>query len=72
MLLILDWNGFVSNASVQTPAALNAIGILTGLVPVGLLVVGIIFALLYPLSRERHSQLRDRLAKRHMLPTSTD
>jgi GPH family glycoside/pentoside/hexuronide:cation symporter len=65
VLLGLEWSGFVSNAPQQTPAAINTIRFLMGPLPSVLLVGGIAFALLYPLSRERHAQVRAELAARN-------
>ena len=64
ILLVLDWSGYVSNAAVQNPQAVQAIRILMGPVPSVLLCAGIAFALLYPLGRERHAQMRAEIAAR--------
>ncbi|MBN1399277.1 MAG: MFS transporter [Anaerolineae bacterium] len=64
MLLVLDWSGYISNAPVQSPSAIRAIRLLMGPVPSVLLCIGIIFALVYPLGRERHAQVRAALASR--------
>ena len=64
MLLVLDWSGYVSNAKVQAPSAVRAIQILMGPVPSVCLLAGIAFAILYPLGRERHADLRKALAGR--------
>ncbi|MBC7237644.1 MAG: MFS transporter, partial [Chloroflexi bacterium] len=63
-LLFLQWSGYVSNAELQSPAAVRAIQILTGPVPAALLCVGIVFAAIYPLGRERHAQVRAELDAR--------
>jgi glycoside/pentoside/hexuronide:cation symporter, GPH family len=63
ILLSLKWSGYVSNAPVQTPAAINTIRALTALVPALLLGLGILFALFYPLSRDRHEEIRHELAE---------
>jgi glycoside/pentoside/hexuronide:cation symporter, GPH family len=63
-LLVLDWSGYVSNAPVQTPSAVRAIQVMIGVVPSIFLVLGILFAFFYPLSRERHAQARFELAIR--------
>lgn len=62
--IALGWGGYVSNAPVQPPGAVRAIQIMTGVVPSICLCAGIVFALLYPLSRERHRQIRAQLALR--------
>jgi GPH family glycoside/pentoside/hexuronide:cation symporter len=64
ILLSLKWSGYVSNAAVQTPSAVTAIRIMMGPVPSVLLCAGIVFALIYPLSRERHAQVRAEIAAR--------
>ncbi|MFH1084213.1 MAG: MFS transporter, partial [Chloroflexota bacterium] len=64
MLLVLEWSGYVSNAPVQAPSAVRAIQMLTGPVPSVLLCIGIVFALIYPLGRERHREVRRELASR--------
>ncbi len=51
-------------AAVQNPQAVQAIRILMGPVPSVLLCAGIAFALLYPLSRDRHTQMRAEIAAR--------
>lgn len=71
ILLVLDWSGYVSNAAVQNPRAVQAIRILMGPVPSVLLCAGIAFALLYPLSRDRHAQVRAEIAAR-ALKTPSD
>ena len=63
-LLILDHSGYVANAAQQSVRALRAIRILVGFVPALLLSGGIIFAIFYPLSREKHLEVRHKLAKR--------
>ncbi len=71
-LLVLEWSGYVSNAPVQTPSAVHAIQVMIGIVPSVFLILGIIFASLYPLNRERHAQVRTELAARRAkaLPAS--
>jgi len=70
-LLFLEWSGYVSNADMQAPQAVRAIKILTGPVPAALLCIGIAFAAFYPLSRERHAEVRAQLAaRRATIPAS--
>jgi GPH family glycoside/pentoside/hexuronide:cation symporter len=64
-LLILDATGYVPNTTVQSPRALMGIRILIGPVPAVLLCLGIVFALQYPLSRERYLAIRRDLEQRH-------
>jgi GPH family glycoside/pentoside/hexuronide:cation symporter len=60
-LLVLDWSGYVSNAEVQSPSAIKAIQVLMGPVPSVLFFLGIAFALFYPLSREKHTEIRKQI-----------
>jgi GPH family glycoside/pentoside/hexuronide:cation symporter len=57
VLLVLDATGYVPNAARQPALALWGIRIAIGPIPAALLCVGILFAVLYPLSRERHAQV---------------
>jgi GPH family glycoside/pentoside/hexuronide:cation symporter len=66
-LLILDWSGYVSNAAVQKPSAIKAIMMMTGPIPAFFMFLGIIFAIYYPLSRERHAEIRSELEQRKHL-----
>jgi GPH family glycoside/pentoside/hexuronide:cation symporter len=63
-LLMLDRTGYVANAAEQSPDVVRGIQILMGPVPAVLLCGGILFALFYPLSRERHAQVRAELEAR--------
>jgi glycoside/pentoside/hexuronide:cation symporter, GPH family len=63
-LLVLDWSGYVSNATVQKPSAILAIRILTGPVPSLFLLGGILFAIFYPLSRETHNSTREKIQRK--------
>ena len=72
MLLVLDWSGYVSNAPVQSTTAVRAIQALMGPVPAVFLAGGMIFALFYPLGRERHAQVRAELAERQSTETIAD
>ena len=57
------------NAAQQPPSALLGIRIMMGPIPAALLCAGIVFAFLYPLSREKHAQvvkdLESRRASHH-------
>jgi GPH family glycoside/pentoside/hexuronide:cation symporter len=68
-LLVLEWSGFVSNAPVQNPNAVRAIQAMMGPIPAVLFCSGIAFALLYPLSRERHAQVRAQITTRGAVET---
>jgi len=63
-LLLLQFTGYVSNAEVQPTSALTGIKIMIGPVPALLLMSGIVFAIFYPLSREKYSQIVTELEKR--------
>ena len=64
MLLVLGASGFQANAAVQPASAILSIRLLTGVAPSVFLVLGILFALLYPLTRTRHADLRRQIAER--------
>jgi GPH family glycoside/pentoside/hexuronide:cation symporter len=63
-LLMLELTGYVPTAAEQPSSVVQGIQILMGPVPAVLLCAGIGFAIAYPLSRERHSQIRTGLALR--------
>ncbi len=64
VLLLLDVTGYVPNAAQQPVSALWGIRIVIGPIPAALLCGGILFAFLYPLSRERHAQIVQELEAR--------
>jgi GPH family glycoside/pentoside/hexuronide:cation symporter len=64
LLLMLSWTGYIPNAATQPPSALLGIRLLTGPYPAALLLVGIIFAYKYPLTRLRFAEVRQELARR--------
>jgi GPH family glycoside/pentoside/hexuronide:cation symporter len=63
-LVLLDNSGFISNAAEQTDQTINAIRFLMGPLPSLFLLGGIIFAIFYPLSRDRHAEVRAKIAVR--------
>jgi GPH family glycoside/pentoside/hexuronide:cation symporter len=63
-LLLLDVTGYVPNAAQQSPSALIGIRLLTGPIPAVLLCAGILFALVYPLDRAQHLEVRRALEAR--------
>jgi GPH family glycoside/pentoside/hexuronide:cation symporter len=69
VLLLLDVTGYVANSSRQPSSALLGIRIVIGPIPAALLCAGILFAILYPLSRERHVQIVQELEGRRATPT---
>jgi GPH family glycoside/pentoside/hexuronide:cation symporter len=64
VLLLLDWTGYVANQPQQVPRALWGIRVTIGPIPAVLLLVGILFALKYPLDREQFAQVVQKLAAR--------
>lgn len=56
-LLILDVTGYVPNAAEQPTSALTGIRIMIGPIPAVLLITGILFAALYPLSRKEFTRI---------------
>lgn len=64
MLWIMDANGFDSSLPQQPESALGAISWLTGPGPAAFMFAGIVFALVYPLSREKHASIRKELEAR--------
>lgn len=65
-LLLLDVTGYVPNAAQQPPSALLGIRFIVGPIPAALLCTGILFAILYPLSRERYAQVCQELESRRV------
>jgi GPH family glycoside/pentoside/hexuronide:cation symporter len=63
-LLVMEWSGYVSGAAQQPVSAIRAVKILTGPVPAILLMVGVVFAIFYPLTRSKHDEIRRELATR--------
>jgi len=57
VLLILQFTGYVPNSAIQPPSAVLGIRLAIGPVPALLLCGGIVFALIYPLSRESHQRI---------------
>jgi len=63
-LLVLHVTGYVPNAAQQPAQARLGIRIVVGPIPAALLCTGILFAILYPLSRERYTQVCQELESR--------
>jgi len=57
VLLALEATGYIPNAPQQSESALLGIRLVIGPIPALLLCSGIVFALLYPLSRESHRRI---------------
>jgi GPH family glycoside/pentoside/hexuronide:cation symporter len=66
-LLLLDVTGYTPNAAQQPASALLGIRILAGPIPAALLCAGILFAILYPLSRERYAAVCEELESRRSM-----
>ena len=62
--LVLGWSGYVANSAQQAESAVWAIRILIGPVASIFLFGGILFARFYPLSREVHTETREKIAMR--------
>jgi GPH family glycoside/pentoside/hexuronide:cation symporter len=76
-LQILGWFGYQSPPEnvtqfAQTPQALNAIRFLIGPVGAMLLIASVASAWFYPLGRERHARVRQLLARRKGMDTSSE
>jgi GPH family glycoside/pentoside/hexuronide:cation symporter len=63
-LLILDRTGYIPNSAQQPASAVQGIRILTGPIPAVMMCIGIVFAILYPLGRERYTQIAQELEDR--------
>jgi len=66
VLLLMQVTGYVPNAPQQPASALLGIRIAMGPIPAALLCLGILFAILYPLSRERYAQVCQELERRRV------
>jgi GPH family glycoside/pentoside/hexuronide:cation symporter len=60
-LLLLDATGYVANAAQQKESAVTGIRVLTGPIPAFFLCAGIVFAVLYPMTREKHAEVRQKI-----------
>jgi GPH family glycoside/pentoside/hexuronide:cation symporter len=65
VLLMLEWTGYVANAPVQPQGTILGIQALIGPIPAVFLMVGVVFAVRYPLNRKLFDQVRAELAERH-------
>ena len=63
-LLVLDATGYIPNSATQPPSAVLGIRIVTGPIPAVMMCIGILFAILYPLGRERYTQIARELEER--------
>ena len=63
-LVILELTGYVPNSEVQPESALRGIRLVIGPIPAVLLITGILFAIFYPLSREKYQHIVTELQQR--------
>jgi GPH family glycoside/pentoside/hexuronide:cation symporter len=63
-LLVLDATGYIPNSAQQPSSAVLGIRIVTGPIPAAMMCIGILFAILYPLGRERYTQIAHQLEDR--------
>jgi GPH family glycoside/pentoside/hexuronide:cation symporter len=68
VLLLLEFTGYIPNAAAQPASTMLGIRIVIGPVPAVLLSAGIVFAIRYPLSRERHGEIREAIRQRSEKP----
>ena len=61
---VLAWSGYVEGAEMQSPRTLTAIRLLMSLLPAFLLAAACVVAWFYPLTRQRHAEILDELARR--------
>ena len=71
LLLMLGWTDYIPNAATQPDSAILGIRLLTGPYPAILLLIGVIFASKYPLTRQRFAQVRAELARRRGQETNS-
>ena len=62
-LLVLEWSGYTAGAAQQPESAVRAVQVLTGPVPAAFLMIGVIFAVNYPLTREKYEDVRRQLSQ---------
>lgn len=65
-LLVMEWSGYQSGAVQQTQSAVRSVQMLTGPVPAVLLLIGVFFAVKYPLTRSRFQEVREELETRRL------
>lgn len=71
-LLVLDRTGYIPNSAQQPASAVQGIRILTGPIPAVMMCIGILFAILYPLGRERYTQIARELEDRRTSSNKED
>ncbi|MCS6783212.1 MAG: MFS transporter, partial [Gloeomargarita sp. SKYG98] len=65
----LEWSGFIKTVAgqpepLQPPSALLTIRLMIGPIPGVVLLIGLVFAYLYPITREKHAEILLQLAER--------
>jgi len=70
-LMVLELTGYIPNMAEQPSRTLLGIRLVIGPIPAVLLVGGIVFAIFYPLSREKHHALVVELEKRRQIKNET-
>lgn len=68
VLLVLDFTGYIPNSAQQPASAVTGIRIVAGPIPAMLLCLGILFAIFYPLGRERYTEIAQDLETRRITP----
>ncbi len=68
----LQFSGYNADLTVQPPTAVNAIRLVTSVIPIFLIALGLLSAWLFPITRENFAILRDYLDKRHRAETLSD
>jgi GPH family glycoside/pentoside/hexuronide:cation symporter len=63
-LLVLDRTGYIPNSASQPASAVQGIRFVTGFIPALMMGIGIIFAIVYPLGRERYNKIARQLEER--------
>ena len=71
-LAVLDRTGYIPNSSQQPSSAIQGIRLVTGPIPAVMLCIGILFAILYPLGRERYTQIAQELEERRSVSTKEE
>lgn len=71
-LLVLDATGYIPNSTSQPASAVIGIRLVTGPIPAVLLCLGILFAAIYPLGRERFTAITQELEARRAKPIPAD
>ena len=63
-LLVLDATGYIANSETLPQSAINGIRIVAGPIPAAMMLAGILFALAYPLGREKYAEIAQGLESR--------